>query len=92
MERLTLTPARAVEMQRLAATFDITSLLPDVRCPVLVVGLRESISGAANARALADLLPSPTYVELPGYFVPTAAETDAVANEVIEFLTPERSA
>ena len=54
--------------------------------PRLVVGLRESISGAANARALADLLPSATYIELPGYFVPTAAEADAIADAVTGFL------
>jgi DNA-binding SARP family transcriptional activator/pimeloyl-ACP methyl ester carboxylesterase len=92
MERLTLTPARAVEMQRLASTFDVRSLLPDVHCPVLVVGLRESLSGAGNARALADLLPSASYVELPGYFVPTAAESDAIADAVVEFLGADGSA
>lgn len=87
MERLTLAPARAVEMLRLASTFDVTPVLQDVRCPVLVVGLRESVTGAGNARVLAERLPSATYVELPGYFVPTAAETRAVADEVIRFVT-----
>lgn len=86
MNRLTMTPAQAVAAMRQAYSFDVRPLLADVRCPVLVVGLRESITALANARALADLLPQAEWVELPGYFVPSLDDARAIGEVVSDFV------
>lgn len=84
-ERLTASPGEAVETQRIAADFDISHLLQAVGCPVLVVHLSDSVTGADNARHLAGSLPDASYVELPGHFVPTAEQAHAVAEALRDF-------
>ena len=84
-ERLAASPGEAIEIQRIAADFDISHLLRRVGCPVLVVHLTDSVTGADNARHLADCLPDASFVELPGHFVPTAEQARAVAEAVREF-------
>lgn len=84
-ERLTASPREAIEIQRIAADFDVSHLFPAVRCPVLVVHLTDSVTGANSARHLAGSLPDASYVELPGHFVPTAEQARAVAAAVRGF-------
>jgi pimeloyl-ACP methyl ester carboxylesterase len=86
MERLTLTPDQAVEMQRIAWDFDIGPLLSDVACPTLVVALTESVTGRGNARTLADRLAGSRYLELPGHFVPTADQAAVLGRAIADFL------
>jgi DNA-binding SARP family transcriptional activator/pimeloyl-ACP methyl ester carboxylesterase len=87
INRLTATPRQAVAMQRDSYWFDIRPLLPEVRCPVLVVGLEQSITGLAGARALAAMVPGSRYVELPGWFIPSEAEVAAIADEIDAFVS-----
>ncbi len=91
LERLTATPEEAVEIQRRALDFDVSDLLPEVRCPTLVVGLEHSVTLPANAAALARLLPDARLVILAGHFIPTRDETTALTSAVVDFLatTPE---
>ncbi|HVM53040.1 MAG TPA: alpha/beta fold hydrolase [Acidimicrobiales bacterium] len=86
LNRLIATPREAVGIQRAVHGFDVRAELPGVRAPVLVVHLEHSINGAANARWLADHLPRATYVELPGYFLPTAQEARTLGDTLVEFI------
>lgn len=85
-ERLTATPREAARLRRALDDVDIRPLLDAVECPVLVAHLRGSITGAENARFLAERLPRARYVEANGSFVPTVADATAVARIVADFL------
>lgn len=87
MNRLTFTPSQAVANQREAYGFDIRSLLAGVTCPVLSIGLRQSVTGTEGSRYLADAVPDGSHVELDGHFVPMPAQSDAVGREVVRFLS-----
>ena len=86
LERLIANPRDAVALHRALNHFDVRELVPAVRCPALVVFLTGSVSGRAGARWLADNLPSGRYTELPGHFMPTAREADALGAAIEAFL------
>jgi DNA-binding SARP family transcriptional activator/pimeloyl-ACP methyl ester carboxylesterase len=86
MNRLIATPREAVGIQRAVHAFDVRPDLPDVRAPALVVHLEHSITGAGNAKWLAEHLPRADYVELPGYFIPTAQEARVLGDTLVEFI------
>lgn len=90
IERLSATPRNAVEIQRAVASFDVTPLLDDVTCDVLVVGLTESVTGLEPARSLATRLANGVFVELPGHFVPRRDETAGIASVIVDFLAEGR--
>jgi pimeloyl-ACP methyl ester carboxylesterase len=87
--RLTASPRDAVDIQRAVNGFDVRDVLPQVRCPVLVAVLRNSVTGVDNARFLAEHLPAAEcakYVELDGHFVPNAAQSAELARAIGAFL------
>lgn len=86
LERLVANPRDAVALHRALNHFDVRELVPAVRCPALVVFLTGSVSGRAGARWLADNLPAGHYTELPGHFMPTASEADALGAAIEAFL------
>jgi DNA-binding SARP family transcriptional activator/pimeloyl-ACP methyl ester carboxylesterase len=91
LERLSATPRQAKELHRALNGFDVRPLLADVRCPVLVAFLTDSLTGEVRARWLADHLPSARFVESPGAFVPTGADAIALAELVEEYLRSARA-
>ena len=88
LNRLIASPREAVAIQRTVHDFDVRAELPGVQAPALVLHLADSITGAANARWLAEHLPDATYLELPGWFLPTADEARAVGDAVVDFVRP----
>ena len=60
--------------------------LPAVQVPALVLHLADSLTGATNARWLAEHLRDATYLELPGWYLPTADEARAVGDAVVDFV------
>lgn len=85
LERLVATPSEALSIQRTMSQFDVTPILSSVRAPVLVAHLEHSVTGVDNARRLQSLLPDAQFVQLPGYFIPTAGEGVALADAIREF-------
>lgn len=86
LNRLIASPREAVAIQRAVIDFDVRAELPAVQVPALVVHLADSVTGTANARWLADHLPDATYIELPGWYLPTADEARAVGDAVVDFV------
>ena len=86
LNRLIASPREAVTIQRAVHAFDVRAALPGVQVPALVVHLADSITGAANARWLAEHLPDATYLELPGWYLPTADEARAVGDAIVDFI------
>jgi hypothetical protein len=86
LNRLIATPREAARIQRAVHDFDVRAFVAEVRAPTLIVHLADSATGVANARWLADHLPDAEYVELSGYYLPTAEEARAVGDRLVEFI------
>jgi DNA-binding SARP family transcriptional activator/pimeloyl-ACP methyl ester carboxylesterase len=91
LERLTASPSEAVELHRSLNDFDVRDLVAAVRCPSLVVYLDRSASGRSGARWLAENLPDADYAELPGHFLPTTSEAEALGTRIAVFLRHQRA-
>lgn len=92
-ERLGGSPTSVKAIMRLNSQIDISSVLPSIHVPTLVVHRTEdptvSIEGG---RELATLIPNARLVELPGGdHLPPVGDLEAVAGAIEEFLTGERS-
>jgi len=82
--------ARAVN-QAIFAT-DVRHLLPAVSVPTLVVVRRDFALGTGQARYVADQIAGARYVEVPGGdLLPFAGDSDALLDEIEEFLTGGRA-
>lgn len=67
MARLAISPAGAVALARTMAAYDVRPLVPQVRCPAVVIHRRDDpVALVGGARWLAENLPNATYVELSG--------------------------
>jgi len=93
-ERLGSSPQYAAERIRSGYEQDVRLVLPDVHVPTIVIHRRDDRLIRVNAgRYLAEHIHGAKYVELPGednYFF--VGDTDAVLDEVEEFLTGSRQA
>jgi pimeloyl-ACP methyl ester carboxylesterase len=92
--RLSLSPAAAVALARMNTYIDVRNVLPSIHVPTLVIhrtGDRDVNIG--NGVYLSKNIPGAKFIELPGNdHVPTAGDTDAVIDQIEEFLTGVRSA
>ena len=94
LHRQTYTPGSARAAARMTVETDLRELLPTIRVPTLVLCRSgDQVFGPDHARYLAGHIPGARLAELPGnesvmYF----GDTDAVADEVEEFLTGSRHA
>jgi pimeloyl-ACP methyl ester carboxylesterase len=90
--RRSASPGAAVALMRMNSQVDIRGVLPVIGVPTLVlhrVGDRDVDVG--NGRYLAEHIPGARYVELPGAdHMPFVGDTDAILDEVEEFLTGMR--
>ena len=91
-ERQCATPTAAAALVRMAASIDVTDVLPTVSVPTLVMHRREDSNFRVEAgRELATGIPGARYVELEGTeHMPWFGDTDAIVEEAEEFLTGTR--
>jgi class 3 adenylate cyclase len=87
-------PAAARAIQAVYLQADVRPLLPMVQAPTLVIHRRDNASiRVGHGRYLAEHIPGAKYLELPGaddlYWV---GQTDAMLDEIEEFLTGARRA
>jgi class 3 adenylate cyclase len=92
--RLSVSPAAAVALARMNTYIDVRNVLPSIHVPTLVIhrtGDRDVNVG--NGVYLSKNIPEAKFVELPGNdHAWTAGDTDAVVDQIEEFLTGVRSA
>ena len=89
MERLAASPATVALMMPMVSALDVRAVLPSVRVPTLVVHYSDdALIVPAMGKYVADHLPGPKYVELPGrnmyHFVEPWRDS---FQEIAEFLT-----
>jgi class 3 adenylate cyclase len=88
-ERLGASPRAAMAIARMTREIDIRHILPAIRVPALVMHRTDdnwvSVTGG---RYIGSHIPGARYIELPGPdHVPWVGNTDAVVDDVEEFLT-----
>jgi class 3 adenylate cyclase len=92
LQRLAASPSTARALLNAAAELDVRERLPDVRIPTLVI--HRSGDGAwdpRHSRYLAERIPGARYVELEGVdSLPFLGDSDAIVDEIEEFLTGAR--
>jgi class 3 adenylate cyclase len=91
--RLGASPSAAILMGETTRATDVRSLLGRVAVPTLVLHRAgDRVNEVEHGRYLASHIPGARWVELPGEdFLIWAGDTDAIADEVEEFLTGSRS-
>jgi class 3 adenylate cyclase len=92
LERLSYGPGNALAYFRMNTQIDVRSILPTIRVPTLVVQRRGDVyRDPGHASYLADHIPGSKLVELPGVdHLPYVGDSDAILDEVQEFLTGVR--
>jgi class 3 adenylate cyclase len=93
LARLGASPRAIVLLGEMTKATDVRSLLPRVSVPTLVMHrVGDRINEVESGRYVAERIPGARWVELPGEdFVLWAGDTDAILDEIEEFLTGERS-
>ena len=91
--RSAASPGAALAVMKMNRDIDVRHVLPAVSVPTLVVHrVQERVTEVGHARYLARHIPAAKLVELPGEdHAPWLGDTDAVLDEVEEFLTGERT-
>jgi class 3 adenylate cyclase/pimeloyl-ACP methyl ester carboxylesterase len=91
-ERLSASPGAARAYMLLNRLIDVTSILPSVRVPTLVLHTRtDALVAVERGRELAALIPGAKYIEYPeGDHVPFSGDTETVLGDIQEFITGER--
>ena len=84
-------PASARLMLTMMFRADVRSALPSIQAPTLLVHRVDSLFSVENSRYLAEHIADARLVELPGRdHMPFAGDSDAIVDEVEEFLTGVR--
>jgi pimeloyl-ACP methyl ester carboxylesterase len=89
----TETLGAAVEESRALSRIDLRSVLPSVRCPVLVIRRDDDETASpSGGRFLADHVPDGTYAEVPGRDgLPWVGDAEPVLLAVERFLAESTS-
>ncbi len=92
-QRLAASPREARTIAKATADLDVRELLPRIRVPTLVMHRPdEQVWDVRHSHYLATHIPGARYVELAGVdSFPFLGDSDAVLEEIEEFLTGERS-
>jgi pimeloyl-ACP methyl ester carboxylesterase len=87
-------PGAVLAVMKMNREIDVRDVLPSVRVPTLVVHrLGERTIDIAHARYMAERVPGAKLVELPGIdHMPWVGDSEAILQEVEEFLTGTRHA
>jgi pimeloyl-ACP methyl ester carboxylesterase len=93
LQRLAATPSAARTLLNAAADLDVRDTLPRIRVPTLVMHRsRDSAWDPRHSRYLAEHIAGARYVELEGAdSFPFVGDSDAIIEEIEEFLTGRRS-
>lgn len=91
-ERSAASPGAAMAILRMNFEIDARSVLPAIRVPTLVLHRTgDQVVKVEQGRYMAERIPGAKYVELPGDdHVPSVGDSDAVLDEIEEFLTGVR--
>jgi class 3 adenylate cyclase len=94
MQRLAASPGEARKMLASAIDLDVRAALPHIKVPTLVMVRPEELGwDVRHSRYLAEHIPEARYVELEGVdSFPFIGDSDAILEEVEEFLTGARRA
>jgi class 3 adenylate cyclase len=92
MQRLAASPGEARVISRAMVDLDVRDALPRIRVPALVMHRpQELVWDVRHSRYLAEHIPGARYVELEGAdSFPFVGDTDAILEEIEEFLTGVR--
>ena len=92
LERLAASPGEARVMSRASVDLDVRERLAHIRVPTLVMHRPHDLAwDVRHSRYLAEHIPGARYVELDGVdSLPFAGDSDAVIEEIEEFLTGSR--
>lgn len=90
--RMAASPAAAVAIETICRDIDLRPILPTIYVHTLVVHrVEDAVESVEGARYLAERIPNAKLVELPGSdHLPWAGDSDALINEIEEFLTGAR--
>jgi class 3 adenylate cyclase/pimeloyl-ACP methyl ester carboxylesterase len=93
-ERAAASPGMVAALLQSYLEIDVTPLLPTLGVPTLVLHRAEDTAVFVEAgRVMADLIPGARYVELSGNdHIPWLGDSDALIDEIEEFLTGTRQA
>ena len=91
-ERLSASPGTAKAYMLLNRQIDVTSILPNVRVPTLVLHRRtDAMVPIELGRELAALIPGAKFIEYPeGDHVPFTGDAETIVGDIQEFVTGER--
>jgi pimeloyl-ACP methyl ester carboxylesterase len=91
-ERASASPGLVISVLHLVAQLDIREVLPAIHVPTLLIHRTEDpVMTVESARLMAERMPDARLVELPGtVHWPWLGDTDAVVEEIEEFLTGRR--
>ena len=91
-ERLGGSPSSVTAIMRLNSEIDISSVLPSIHVPTLVVHRTgDPTVDIEGGRELAEKIPGARLVELPGEdHLPSVGDMEAIAGAIEEFLTGEK--
>ncbi len=92
LERLSTSPGALKALMTLNMTIDVTSILPTVRVPTLVLHrLTDALVPVAAGRQLAAQIPGAKYIEYPdGDHLYCTGDVEAILGDIQEFVTGER--
>jgi len=93
-ERLGASPGAWKELATILSQLDVRAVLPLVQAPTLVLHRRgDRVIDVGQGRAIAERIPNARFVELAGDdHLPILGDSDAIVDEIEEFLTGVRSA
>ena len=93
LQRLSASPSQARILLHAAANLDVREMLPRIHVPTLVMHrAQDSAWDPRHSHYLADHIPGARYVELEGAdSLPFIGDSDAIVEEIEEFLTGGRS-
>ena len=91
-ELLSASPGTAKAHMLLSGQIDVTSILPNVRVPTLVLHRRtDALVPIERGRELAALIPGAKFIEYPeGDHVPFTGDAETILGDIQEFVTGER--
>jgi pimeloyl-ACP methyl ester carboxylesterase len=90
--RRSASPGTAVALMRMNTQIDVRDVLPSIQAPTLVIHRKDDRDvKVEESRFIADRIPGAKLVELPGdAHTLWAGDTDAIVDEIEEFLTGAR--
>ena len=90
--RRSASPGAAVALMRMNTQIDVRDVLPSIQAPTLVLHRTDDLdANVAEGRWVAEHIPGAKFVELPGdAHTLWAGDTDALVDEIEEFLTGAR--